>query len=96
MTRLNIIHLARLEPVLLFSARIECSLGAALAIIDKLRLIIFYTESQLDNLVLSNILFRKTRTVTTMAGVALGVLLVVLTVGIAHGFRTIRDDVIPR
>ncbi|HVG19800.1 MAG TPA: ABC transporter permease [Blastocatellia bacterium] len=40
----------------------------------------------MDNLVLSNILYRKTRTVTTMAGVALGVVLVVLTVGITHGF----------
>lgn len=40
----------------------------------------------MDNLVLSNILYRKTRTITTMAGVALGVVLVVLTVGIAHGF----------
>jgi putative ABC transport system permease protein len=40
----------------------------------------------MDNLVLSNILYRKMRTVTTMAGVALGVVLVVLTVGIAHGF----------
>src|SRR5215470_15599415 len=40
----------------------------------------------MDNLVLSNIFYRKTRTVTTMLGVALGVVLVVLTVGIAHGF----------
>jgi putative ABC transport system permease protein len=40
----------------------------------------------MDNLVISNLLYRKTRTVTTMAGVALGVVLVVLTVGIAHGF----------
>jgi len=40
----------------------------------------------MDNLVLSNIFYRKTRTVTTMFGVALGVVLVVLTVGIAHGF----------
>jgi putative ABC transport system permease protein len=40
----------------------------------------------MDNLVISNLLYRKTRTVTTMAGVALGVILVVLTVGIAHGF----------
>src|SRR5215216_4758273 len=40
----------------------------------------------MDNLVLSNILYRKTRTITTMAGVALGVALVVLTVGIVHGF----------
>src|SRR5262245_29226234 len=40
----------------------------------------------MDSLVLSNILYRKTRTVTTIAGVALGVVLVVLTVGIAHGF----------
>ena len=40
----------------------------------------------MDNLVLSNILYRKTRTITTMAGVALGVVLVVLTVGITHGF----------
>jgi len=43
----------------------------------------------MDNLVISNILYRKTRTLTTMAGVALGVVLVVLTVGIAHGF--LRD-----
>ncbi len=40
----------------------------------------------MDNLVLSNIFYRKTRTLTTMAGVGLGVVLVVLTVGIAHGF----------
>src|ERR1700754_419614 len=40
----------------------------------------------MDNLVISNMLYRKTRTATTMAGVALGVVLVVLTVGIAHGF----------
>ncbi len=40
----------------------------------------------MDNLVLSNILYRKTRTLTTVAGVALGVLLVVLTVGLVHGF----------
>ncbi|MFP5264890.1 MAG: ABC transporter permease [Blastocatellia bacterium] len=40
----------------------------------------------MDNLVLSNVLYRKTRTITTMAGVALGVVLVVLTVGITHGF----------
>ena len=40
----------------------------------------------MDNLVISNLLYRKTRTATTMAGVALGVVLVVLTVGIAHGF----------
>jgi len=40
----------------------------------------------MDNLVISNLFYRKTRTVTTMIGVALGVVLVVLTVGIAHGF----------
>lgn len=40
----------------------------------------------MDNLVISNILYRKTRTITTMVGVALGVVLVVLTVGITHGF----------
>ena len=40
----------------------------------------------MDNLVVSNLFYRKTRTVTTMIGVALGVVLVVLTVGIAHGF----------
>jgi len=42
--------------------------------------------SNMDNLVLSNIFYRKARTVTTMVGVALGVVLVVMTVGIAHGF----------
>jgi putative ABC transport system permease protein len=40
----------------------------------------------MDNFVLSNILYRKTRTFTTVAGVALGVVLVVLTVGLVHGF----------
>jgi putative ABC transport system permease protein len=40
----------------------------------------------MDNLVISNILYRKTRTITTMIGVALGVVLVVLTIGMAHGF----------
>ena len=40
----------------------------------------------MDNLVLSNILFRKTRAALSVAGVALGVVLVLLTVGIAHGF----------
>ena len=40
----------------------------------------------MDNLVLSNILFRKTRTLLSIAGVALGVILVVLTVGVVHGF----------
>jgi putative ABC transport system permease protein len=40
----------------------------------------------MDNLVISNILYRKTRTLATMAGVALGVALVSLTIGIAHGF----------
>lgn len=40
----------------------------------------------MDNLVISNIFYRKTRTLTTVAGVALGVVLVVLTVGLANGF----------
>jgi putative ABC transport system permease protein len=40
----------------------------------------------MDNLVLSNIFYRKTRTLATIAGVALGVVLVVLTVGLVHGF----------
>ena len=40
----------------------------------------------MDNLVLSSILYRKTRTFTTAAGVAVGVALVVLTVGLVHGF----------
>ncbi len=40
----------------------------------------------MDNLVLSNIFYRKMRTFTTAAGVALGVVLVVLTVGLVHGF----------
>ncbi|HMG35718.1 MAG TPA: ABC transporter permease [Blastocatellia bacterium] len=40
----------------------------------------------MDNLVLSSLFYRKTRTFTTIAGVALGVVLVVLTVGIVHGF----------
>jgi putative ABC transport system permease protein len=40
----------------------------------------------MDNLPISNILHRKARTVMTSAGVALGVALVVLTVGLVHGF----------
>lgn len=47
---------------------------------------LFDFQFPMDSLVLSNIFYRKTRTITTMAGVALGVVLVVLTVGIAHGF----------
>ena len=39
-----------------------------------------------DNLVVSNVLFLKTRTLVSIAGVALGVVLVVLTVGLVHGF----------
>lgn len=40
----------------------------------------------MDNLVFSNILYRKTRTLTTAAGVAVGVALVILTAGLVHGF----------
>ncbi|HLG17952.1 MAG TPA: FtsX-like permease family protein [Blastocatellia bacterium] len=40
----------------------------------------------MDNLVLSNIFYRKTRTGASIAGVALGVVLVVLTTGLVHGF----------
>jgi putative ABC transport system permease protein len=40
----------------------------------------------MDSLVISNLFYRKTRTLTTIAGVALGVVLVLLTVGIADGF----------
>lgn len=40
----------------------------------------------MDNLVLSNLLFRKTRTLASVGGIALGVVLVVLTVGMSHGF----------
>jgi putative ABC transport system permease protein len=40
----------------------------------------------MDNLALSNVLHRKTRTIVSAAGVALGVILVVLTVGLVHGF----------
>src|SRR5215469_6461448 len=40
----------------------------------------------MDNLALANVLHRKTRTIVSAAGVALGVILVVLTVGLVHGF----------
>jgi putative ABC transport system permease protein len=40
----------------------------------------------MDNLALSNVLHRKTRTIVSAAGVALGVVLVILTVGLVHGF----------
>ena len=40
----------------------------------------------MDNLVFSNIFYRKTRTVTSIIGVAIGVVLVLLTVGISNGF----------
>jgi putative ABC transport system permease protein len=39
----------------------------------------------MDNLVLSNIAHRPARTAVSIAGIALGVLLVVFTVGLAHG-----------
>src|SRR5215468_3456987 len=40
----------------------------------------------MDKLALANVLHRKTRTIVSAAGVALGVILVVLTVGLVHGF----------
>jgi putative ABC transport system permease protein len=40
----------------------------------------------MDNLALANVLHRKTRTIVSAAGVALGVILVILTVGLVHGF----------
>ncbi|HEY6328169.1 MAG TPA: ABC transporter permease [Blastocatellia bacterium] len=40
----------------------------------------------MDNLVFSNILHRRARSVTTAGGVALGVALVILAVGLVHGF----------
>jgi|HubBroStandDraft_6_1064221.scaffolds.fasta_scaffold35600_2 putative ABC transport system permease protein len=40
----------------------------------------------MDNLIFSNILHRRARTITTAAGVALGVALVILAVGLMHGF----------
>ena len=40
----------------------------------------------MDNLVLANLFHRKTRTAISAAGVAIGVVLVVLTVGLTHGF----------
>ena len=40
----------------------------------------------MDSLVISNLMHRKVRTLVSISGVALGVVLVVLTVGIAHGF----------
>lgn len=40
----------------------------------------------IDDLVVSNLLHRKTRTILTAAGIALGVALIVLTVGVINGF----------
>lgn len=40
----------------------------------------------MESIVLSNILHRKTRTLASVAGVGLGVVLIVLTVGLVHGF----------
>lgn len=42
-------------------------------------------QKLMDNLVLSNIAHRPARTAVSIAGIALGVLLVVFTVGLAHG-----------
>lgn len=42
----------------------------------------------MDNLVLSNILFRKARTFISVVGVAIGVVLVIMTVGLVDGFLT--------
>src|SRR5256714_13778468 len=39
----------------------------------------------MDSLVLSNIAHRPARTAVSIAGIALGVLLIVFTVGLAHG-----------
>jgi putative ABC transport system permease protein len=40
----------------------------------------------MDDLVIANVFHRKTRTIISILGVALGVVLVVLTVGLVHGF----------
>lgn len=40
----------------------------------------------MESIVLSNVLHRKTRTLASVAGVGLGVVLIVLTVGLVHGF----------
>src|SRR2546425_5619700 len=42
-------------------------------------------QKTMDNLVLSNIAHRPARTAVSIAGIAIGVLLVVFTVGLAHG-----------
>src|SRR5204863_8008474 len=42
-------------------------------------------QKLMDSLVLSNLAHRPARTVVRIAGIALGVLLVVFTVGLAHG-----------
>lgn len=42
-------------------------------------------QKVMDNLVLSNLLHRPARTVASVFGVAIGVLLIVFTVGLAHG-----------
>jgi putative ABC transport system permease protein len=41
--------------------------------------------NKMDNLVVSNLLHRKTRTIVSAAGVSLGVVLLVMTVGLVHG-----------
>ncbi|MGH9825126.1 MAG: ABC transporter permease, partial [Blastocatellia bacterium] len=46
----------------------------------------------MDNLAFSNVLYRKTRTVLSSVGVALGVVLVVMTVGLVHGFLKDQGD----
>src|SRR5216684_137576 len=46
----------------------------------------------MDSLVLSNVAHRPARTAVSVAGIALGVLLVVFTVGLAHGLLRVRGQ----
>src|SRR4030095_2525774 len=45
----------------------------------------------MDSLVISNIAHRPARTAVTIAGIAVGVLMIVFTVGLAHGVLHERD-----
>src|SRR3989440_582117 len=51
-------------------------------------------QKLMDSLVLSNLAHRPARTAVSIAGIALGVLLVVFTVGLAHGLLQKRDEAI--
>jgi len=59
-------------------------------IVNKSRLRLPFTDNFMNNLVFSNMLHRPARTIVSILGIAVGVLLIVFTIGLANG--TLREQ----